>query len=167
MVVLLLFISMRAETEYNKLRKGLRKEPLTAEEYTKLKTEWAERDRVNRLVKKYILARRSRQNKHRARRVFWRLVKAIKKRDKSATITPMEVWSIAKRQKLKCALSGRQLTSTDISPDHIIPFSKGGKSDKSNIRLVTKQVNIMRHIMSDEELISLCNDIVRFSESAH
>jgi hypothetical protein len=75
-------------------------------------------------------------------------------------IAAIELWGLAKKQKLKCALSGRQLTNLNISPDHIIPISKGGIHSISNIRLVDRDINIARQSLSDEEFIQLCKDVI-------
>ena len=69
---------------------------------------------------------------------------------------------MAKKQKAVCALSGRSLKS-NISIDHIIPKSKGGTNDKSNIRLVNLDVNVARGNKSDSEFINLCQSVVNYN----
>jgi hypothetical protein len=89
-----------------------------------------------------------------------KVAKSLKNRDKASTVTAFEVWKIVRRQKGKCALSGVKLTSENISPDHIECLAKGGTSVTSNIRLVTKNVNLARHMMNDEEFIEMCQNVV-------
>ena len=75
-------------------------------------------------------------------------------------IKPFDLWKIAKKQKLQCALTGDILDRKNISLDHIVPLSKGGKNIVSNVRLVTKDANFMKNSHSDEELLELCKKVV-------
>lgn len=59
-------------------------------------------------------------------------------------ITKQDIWKIAKRQKLKCAISGIKLNNDNISLDHIRPFAKGGKNIPENIQLVHNTINLMK-----------------------
>ncbi len=92
--------------------------------------------------------------------IFQRLSKRYVKQ--GIMLTPMDLWSMAKKQKAVCALSGRSLKS-NISIDHIIPKSKGGTNDKSNIRLVNLDVNVARGNKSDSEFINLCQSVVNYN----
>ncbi len=75
-------------------------------------------------------------------------------------LTPQQLWSLAKKQKCRCALSGRRLQRKKISIDHIIHRSKGGSHDLSNIRLVETDVNKARSTLSDSEFFQLCKDVL-------
>lgn len=75
-------------------------------------------------------------------------------------ISDFDLWKIAKKQKLLCALTGDKLVSSNASVDHIIPTSKGGKNVVTNIRLVTKDANFMKNSHSDEEFLKLCKKII-------
>jgi len=108
------------------------------------------RKRSNENHKKYLIS-------HPCKKV----AKSLKNRDKLSIVTPLDVWKIVKKQKRKCALSGRKLTTENISPDHIICLINGGKSVPENIRLVTKEINVARHLMTDANFIQLCSDVVR------
>jgi 5-methylcytosine-specific restriction endonuclease McrA len=77
-------------------------------------------------------------------------------------ITAFDLWKIAKYQKLKCALTGEKLTIHNISTDHIIPKSKGGRNIPSNIRLTLHNVNVARMNMTDEEFMSMCKKVVDY-----
>lgn len=76
-------------------------------------------------------------------------------------LTPKDVWKVAKKQKLLCAISGLKLDSQTISIDHILPLSKGGSNATSNIRLLHIQVNRSKLNYSDESFINLCRVIAR------
>lgn len=71
-------------------------------------------------------------------------------------LKPIDLWTIAKKQKLKCALSGLPLTPETVSVDHIIAVSKGGRNTPSNIRLVEHSINRMRNDSDDEEFLKRC-----------
>lgn len=79
-------------------------------------------------------------------------------------ITATELFGIAKRQKLLCALTGDKLTRSNISLDHIIPRSLGGKNVKSNVRLITLQANMARGNLLDANFIELCRKVVSHSK---
>lgn len=74
-----------------------------------------------------------------------------------------ELWE---NQKGLCALSGLPLIpGTNASIDHIVPKSKGGTNDISNLRWVLTSVNSGRHDLSDEEFINICKAIVSNNEN--
>lgn len=75
-------------------------------------------------------------------------------------ITATELFGIAKQQKLVCALTGDKLTRSNISLDHIIPRSLGGKNVKSNVRLITLQANMAKGNLLDANFIDLCRKVV-------
>lgn len=95
---------------------------------------------------------------------FNHMMKMIRKADKSSTVTKFDLFKIARKQKLLCALTGRKLTIDNISPDHITPKIKGGQSVPKNIQLVTIEANRAKHAMNQNEFIQLCTDIVNFSK---
>jgi 5-methylcytosine-specific restriction endonuclease McrA len=85
--------------------------------------------------------------------------KSLKKRNPDSNISPLDLWKMAKHQKLICPISGRRLTNDSISPDHVIPRSQGGKTELHNIQLVRKEVNLAKHTLSTEEFVKLCKDV--------
>lgn len=114
----------------------------------------------NKHTDKYKQYRNAKAKRHYFNHAFKRLAKGLKHRDKNSTVTKFDIWKIAKRQKLKCVLTGRKLTNANISPDHIIPLSKGGNTTPENIRLVIKEVNLCRQAMTDEEFLDMCKSVV-------
>lgn len=79
-------------------------------------------------------------------------------------LTAIDLFHIAHKQKLICALTGEKLTNENISVDHIVPKSKGGSNKPENIRLVHKDANLARRALSDAEFLNLCRKVVQFSE---
>ena len=59
-------------------------------------------------------------------------------------ITAQELFSIAKQQKLICLYTGVKLTRDNISVEHTIPQSKGGRNIKENIQLTHIWANRMK-----------------------
>ncbi len=95
-------------------------------------------------------------------RTFKRLVKTLKKKSGwHLKIRDIDLWRLAKNQKMICPLTGRKLTAKNISVDHIIPKSKGGSLELDNLRLVIKEANFGKFCMTDSEFISLCKDVVK------
>jgi 5-methylcytosine-specific restriction endonuclease McrA len=125
--------------------------------------EWARANPPKR-SKSYYKRRVAYHRRFYAARPFKRLAKAINKKSQFGLISAVELRRIAKKQKCLCALSGRKLTANNISPDHIIPLAKGGNNSAQNIQLVTKEANLAKHILSKEELLSLCRDVVAHLE---
>lgn len=52
----------------------------------------------------------------------------------------------------------------NASLDHIIPVSKGGSSNKANLRWVTSTINHMKWDLTDEEFVNMCRVVVDLSE---
>ena len=70
------------------------------------------------------------------------------------------------KQNFKCALTGDEISfESDIDLDHIIPKSRNGKNELSNVRWVTRQANRLKNNLTDDELKSLCLKIVQKSGS--
>lgn len=65
-----------------------------------------------------------------------------------------------KRQRGRCALSGRKLDRT-AHIDHIIPRSRGGSNKIDNLQFLTREVNIAKSNLTDDEFIQLCLDVVK------
>lgn len=104
------------------------------------------------------------QHARNKKRTFKFLAKTIRKGDKSSIVTKFDLFKIARKQKLLCALTGRKLTIENISPDHITPKAKGGQSVPANIQLVTIESNRAKHAMNQNEFIQLCSEVVKNSQ---
>lgn len=76
-------------------------------------------------------------------------------------VTPFDLWKIVKRQRLRCSISGCKLTPENISLDHIQPLVNGGSKSLSNIQFTTKEVNLAKHVLSNENFIKLCEIIYK------
>ena len=62
----------------------------------------------------------------------------------------------------KCYISGRDLPDdfSKIELDHIVPVSKGGSNDISNMGPTLRHSNAMKSDMTMEELLELCTDVL-------
>lgn len=80
---------------------------------------------------------------------------------KKVEISPFQFWSMAKKQKLVCPLTGRKLTGDTMSVDHKIPLSKGGTHDLLNLQFVHVEANYAKRNLLQEDFIKLCKDVVR------
>lgn len=82
----------------------------------------------------------------------------------SDLIKPIDLWRLAKKQKCTCSLSGRKLTPENVSADHIIPVSRGGKNHPTNLRLVISDINKMRNNHKTEYFIELCKSVAHYNK---
>ena len=69
--------------------------------------------------------------------------------------------SMWKKQRGLCALTGRSLDRS-AQLDHIIAKANGGTDEMSNLRWVCSEVNYAKQDLTDTELLSLCNDVIRW-----
>jgi hypothetical protein len=70
-----------------------------------------------------------------------------------------------KRQRGRCALTGRRLNRHNACVDHRIPKSRGGTNEIFNLRWLHKSVNQAKHALLDEEFVLLCQEVVKFQEA--
>jgi len=66
----------------------------------------------------------------------------------------------------KCYLTGREINLNETSSyhfDHITPASKGGGNSLDNLGLLCKEVNLMKHNFSVDELLGLCKEILEYN----
>ena len=122
------------------------------EKYKEYRLQYKEKNRV-------IINEKAR--KHPFRKLSWSANSRCNCKEK---IIPFDLWKIAKKQKMKCTLTGDKLTIGNISLDHIIPKSKNGTNVLSNLRLVLRSVNIARQNMTDEDFINMCKKVVNYSK---
>lgn len=84
-----------------------------------------------------------------------------KNKSKFTRVTAFDFWKIAKKQKLICPITGLKLTAENMSADHIVPVSKGGKNSPDNLRLVHKTINHMKNHYSDKEFYNMCSLVAK------
>ncbi len=74
----------------------------------------------------------------------------------------LEIAALWDKQGGKCALTGRPLViGGGAGLDHKTPISKGGSREIENVRWVCFAANAAKNVMSDAELFTLCEDILR------
>lgn len=62
-------------------------------------------------------------------------------RNRSRSIAHSTIIRVARRDNNTCQICGRILLDREIEIDHIIPFSRGGTSDESNLRVTCLECN--------------------------
>jgi 5-methylcytosine-specific restriction endonuclease McrA len=77
-------------------------------------------------------------------------------------ITAKQVLELVKRQRFRCAISGRELTPETASLDHIIPLARGGRHAIENVWVVDHQVNSAKGTLPPDEFVALCRDVVAY-----
>ncbi len=90
------------------------------------------------------------------RRFFWG--RAMKLRGEGRANTK-ELASLWKRQRGICCLTGRRLDRT-AQLDHIMPKARNGSDRLDNLRWVCPEVNILKRNLTDDELLSVCSDVM-------
>ena len=78
---------------------------------------------------------------------------------KSASISAKMIMELIERQNFHCALSNRKLTPETASLDHIVPLSRGGTHDLSNLWVLEHLVNTAKGTMTVEEFVAMCRDV--------
>lgn len=79
------------------------------------------------------------------------------------SLTLFQLWKLAKKQKLLCAISGKKLNNNNISLDHIIPFCHGGENVIENIQFIDYDINIMKNSHGQQEFLNLIKEIYEFN----
>ena len=64
-----------------------------------------------------------------------------KGRNRSRNISHSTIIRVARRDNNTCQICGKILLDRDIEIDHIIPYSRGGTSDESNLRVTCLECN--------------------------
>ena len=81
-----------------------------------------------------------------------------------ATVTAKRIMELIERQKFRCALSGRELTPETASLDHILPLSRGGTHDISNLCVVHHHVNAAKGTMTVDEFVAMCREVAAYGD---
>lgn len=154
---------LKKKREYRKNR--LNRDPIYREKQKKKNNERSLKRRIVNRIKR--IERRKNSPywqdvgyKRYKRRIFQTLARYANKRCLVGKVTPIDLFSIAKKQKLICPLTGEKITKSNISLDHILPISRGGTNDKHNLRFVTFTANTAKNSMTDLEFIDFCRKIV-------
>lgn len=69
-------------------------------------------------------------------------------------------------QGYKCALTGQQLRPDNTTVDHIVPLSRGGDHDITNVQLVTTEANKAKGTMLTSEFVALCRAVCATHDGA-
>ncbi len=101
-------------------------------------------------------ARTEKMRHYYAKRFFWG--RAMKLRGQGRA-TPAQLSKLWKRQRGRCALTGRKLKRA-AQLDHIIPKARGGSDGIENLRWVCEEVNILKRHLMDSEFFQLCQDVL-------
>lgn len=81
-------------------------------------------------------------------------------RNISRHITAVTQRRVLRRDNYICQMCNKHIPDTEINFDHIIPWSKGGSSDESNIRLLCESCNKKRsNNYEDQYLLANTNEI--------
>ncbi|MHB8815783.1 MAG: HNH endonuclease, partial [Steroidobacteraceae bacterium] len=68
-------------------------------------------------------------------------------------------------QRGRCAVTGDVLIpGVTASIDHIIPKSRGGSSNKGNLRWVLFRINQIKWDMTHDEFVATCRKVVRIQD---
>jgi hypothetical protein len=112
----------------------------------KCRQKYKERDNERRRISK---------QEHKFKSLASRANERAKKISTGEVITAKQLWSLAKKQKLICAISGLKLTNNNISLDHRISFKNNGKNIIENLQLVTWDINRMKNSHTSEDFLNL------------
>lgn len=71
-----------------------------------------------------------------------------------------ELESLYDAQNGRCRFTGELLIlGSNTSLDHRVPKARGGTSEIGNLQWTTKQVNLCKRDLTDEEFIALCEKV--------
>ena len=62
----------------------------------------------------------------------------------------------------QCGISGRAISIQEADIDHIVPTSRGGSHEPSNLRWVWNRANEAKGNMTDDEFLILCKQVVEW-----
>ena len=93
------------------------------------------------------------------RRFFWARMTKLRGPERASHVELARLW---KSQRGLCGLTGETLDRLNADLDHILPKARGGKDDITNLRWVTKEVNMVKRDLTDDEFFALCGQVVRW-----
>lgn len=85
---------------------------------------------------------------------------------KPLAVTGQQILNLITQQNYRCALTGRTLTPETASLDHIMPLSRGGAHDISNLQVLDHQANTAKGSLTMDEFVELCRDVVGNTEQS-
>jgi 5-methylcytosine-specific restriction endonuclease McrA len=83
------------------------------------------------------------------------------KKRRHALVTAKQLEKKLEDQKFKCGLTGRDLSPSLSSLDHVNPRSMGGEDDISNLQIVLPCVNKAKGTMSQSQFVAMCHAVAR------
>jgi DNA-binding CsgD family transcriptional regulator len=75
--------------------------------------------------------------------------------------TSSQLMALIEQQEYRCALTGLSLTPKVAELDHIVPRSKGGTDEITNLQWLHKRANRMKGTMDNELFIETCKLIAQ------
>ncbi len=81
---------------------------------------------------------------------------------KPRAVTAKMILEMIERQGRRCALSGKELTPETASLDHVVPLSRGGAHDLTNLWVVDHKVNTAKGTLTVDEFVALCGDVAAY-----
>ncbi len=101
-----------------------------------------------------------------ARYHFFITASTMSGRQKRDRVLALGLWNKWKTQRGRCALTGERLTADNSAIDHILPVSRGGTHQISNLRWLTRDVNYSKGALTDIEFFSLCESVLKYKDKA-
>ena len=90
------------------------------------------------------------------------LTETKEKRNISRNISSVTQRRVLRRDNYICQICNKPIPDNEVNFDHIIPWSKGGSSDESNIRLLCESCNKSRgNNFEDQYLIAHVNELYK------
>ncbi|EQA44739.1 hypothetical protein LEP1GSC050_4139 [Leptospira broomii serovar Hurstbridge str. 5399] len=78
-----------------------------------------------------------------------------------------DFYKLLELQNWKCYLTGRNLEPENTNAEHIIPLRKGGEHKFINICFVVEPLAKLKRFYTEEEIINLAADIIKFKGLKH
>lgn len=99
------------------------------------------------------------KQKEREERNFFRTRQNRLRHRFESKVTARDLWSLWKSQRGLCGLTGEPLDRY-AHIDHIIPVSRGGKTEKTNLRFLSPTANMIKRHYTDQELMNFCAAVI-------